>query len=153
MNALDRRERFAKKYSAADGGPKKEMNVMPRRGPGGPGGMMRGGGKPKNTLKTLGRLLAYLSHERKLLISALVAALVYTAASLISSYMLRPVMNLLTEEGKTPSERMFALAIGIALMAFVYAVSIFSQWLQQRLMLAVSQRSLKRMRSDLYRKI
>jgi len=150
MNALDRRERFAKKYEGAEGSGKKEMNVMPRRGP---GGMMRGGAKPKNTLKTLGRLLAYLSHERTVLIGALVAALVYTAASLTSSYMLRPVLNLLTEEGKTPSQRMSSLAIGIALMALVYAVSIFSQWLQQRLMLSVSQRSLKRMRSDLYRKL
>ncbi len=150
MNALDRRERFAKKYEGAEGSGKKEMNVMPRRGP---GGMMRGGSKPKNTLKTLGRLLAYLSHERAVLIGALVAALVYTAASLTSSYMLRPVLNLLTEEGKTPSERLTSLAIGIALMALVYAISIFSQWLQQRLMLSVSQRSLKRMRSDLYRKL
>ena len=150
MSTLDRRARFAAKYSAATDGAKKEINVMGRRGP---GGMMRGGGKPKNTLKTLKRLLAYLSHERKLLIGALVAALVFTAASLTSSYMLRPVLNLLTEEGKTQTERMSSLAIGISLMALVYAISIFSQWLQQRLMLAVSQKSLKRMRSDLYSKI
>ena len=150
MSTLDRRARFAAKYSAAADGAKKEINVMGRRGP---GGMMRGGGKPKNTLKTLARLLAYLSHERKLLIGALVAALVFTAASLTSSYMLRPVLNLLTEEGKTQTERMSSLAIGISLMALVYAISIFSQWLQQRLMLAVSQKSLKRMRSDLYSKI
>ena len=150
MKALDRRERFAAKYAAAQGSAKKEMNVMGRRGP---GGMMSGGAKPKNTFKTLIRLLAYLSHERKLMIGALIAALTFTAASLTSSYMLRPVLNLLTEEGKTPNERMTSLAFGIALMAVVYAVSIFSQWLQQRLMLAVSQRSLKRMRSDLYRKI
>ena len=146
----NRRERFAAKYSSAAGGGKKELNVMGRRGP---GGMMRGGGKPKNAMKTLARLLAYLSHERKLLICALVSALVFTVASLTSSYMLRPVLNLLTEEGKSAGERMGALAVGIALMALVYAISIFSQWLQQRLMLAVSQRSLKRMRSDLYRKI
>ena len=150
MSTLDRRARFAAKYSAAADGAKKEINVMGRRGP---GGMMRGGGKPKNTLKTLARLLAYLSHERKLLIGALVAALTFTAASLTSSYMLRPVLNLLTEEGKTQTERMSSLAIGISLMALVYAISIFSQWLQQRLMLAVSQKSLKRMRSDLYSKI
>ena len=151
MTNNDRRERFLKKYSASQNdGAKKEMNVMPRRGP---GGMMRGGAKPKNALKSLVRLLAYLSHERGLLIAALVSALFFTVASLTSSYMLRPVLNLLTEEGKTPTERMTALAIGIALMALVYAISIFSQWLQQRLMLAVSQRSLKRMRSDLYRKI
>lgn len=150
MDKLDRRERFAKKYSSAGGGQKKELNVMGRRGP---GGMMRGGGKPKHAIKTLLRLLGYLSHERKLLIFALINALVYTVASLTSSYMLRPVLNLLTEEGKTMNERMGALAIGIFLMALVYAISISSQWLQQRVMLAVSQRSLKRMRSDLYKKI
>ena len=146
----NRRERFAAKYSQAAGGPKKELNVMGRRGP---GGMMRGGGKPKNARKTLARLFSYLSHERKLLIAALISALVFTVASLTSSYMLRPVLNLLTEEGKTNSERMGALAIGIALMALVYAISISGQWLQQRLMLAVSQKSLRRMRNDLYRKI
>ena len=145
-----RRERFAAKYSAAGDGSKKEMNVMGRRGP---GGLMRGGAKPKNTIKTLGRLLAYLSHERKLLICALVSALVFTVASLTSSYMLRPVLNTLTEKGRTVAERTSSLAIGIALMAVVYAISIASQWLQQRLMLAVSQRSLKRMRSDLYTKL
>ena len=150
MDKLERRERFAKKYSSAAGGPKKELNVMGRRGP---GGMMRGGGKPKNAFKTLARLLGYLSHERKLLIFALISALVYTVASLISSYMLRPVLNILTEDGKTTSEKMLSLAIGLGVMAVVYAISISSQWLQQRVMLAVSQRSLKRMRSDLYKKI
>ena len=150
MEKLDRRERFAKKYSAAGGEQKKELNVMGRRGP---GGMMRGGGKPKHAMRTLARLLSYLSHERKLLIFALVSALVYTVASLASSYMLRPVLNLLTDEARTPGQRMSALAIGIFLMALVYAISISSQWLQQRVMLAVSQRSLKRMRSDLYKKI
>ena len=67
--------------------------------------------------------------------------------------MLRPVLNVLVDESKTPSERMVSLALGIALMATVYAIAIFSQWLQQRLMLEVSQKSLRRMRSDLYRKL
>ena len=150
MSNLTRRERYEAKYSSAADNNTKQMNVMGRRGP---GGMMRGGGKPKNLFKTLGRLLSYLSHERKLLIGALVAALVFTVASLVSSYMLRPVLNVLTDESETPARRIALLAIGIALMAAVYAVSIFSQWLQQRLMLEVSQRSLKRMRSDLYKKI
>lgn len=38
-------------------------------------------------------------------------------------------------------------------MAAIYAIAIFSQWLQHRLMLNVSQRSLKKMRSDLYEKV
>ena len=150
MSTMTRKERYAQKYSSASESNQKQINVMGRRGP---GGMMRGGGKPKNLFKTLARLLAYLSHERKMLIGALVAALVFTAANLVSSYMLRPVLNVLVDESKTPSERMVSLAIGIALMATVYAIAIFSQWLQQRLMLEVSQKSLRRMRSDLYRKL
>ena len=150
MTNMERRARYAAKYSSAQDNGKKQMNVMGRRGP---GGMMHAGGKPKNLFKTLKRLLAYLSHERKFLIGALAAALIFTVASLVSSYMLRPVMNVLTDSSKTPEERLTSLAIGIALMATVYAISIFSQWLQQRLMLEVSQRSLKRMRSDLYKKI
>ena len=145
-----RRERYAAKYASVSDNNRKQLNLMGGRGP---GGMMRGGGKPKNLFKTLGRLLAYLSHERKMLICALVAAMIFTASSLVSSYMLRPVLNVLVDEAKTPTERMTSLLLGLSLMAMVYAVSIFSQWLQQRLMLEVSQRSLRRMRSDLYRKI
>ena len=150
MDKLTRRERLAAKYTSQGGAEKKELSVMGRRGP---GGMMRGGGKPKHAFRTLKRLLGYLSHERKLLIFALVSALVFTVASLASSYMLRPILNILTDGSKTPSERITALAIGLLLLALVYAISISSQWLQQRVMLAVSQRSLKRMRSDLYKKI
>ena len=150
MSDMTRRERYAAKYSSVADNNKKQLNLMGGRGP---GGMMRGGGKPKNLFKTLGRLLAYLSHERKMLVCALVAAMIFTASSLVSSYMLRPVLNVLVDETKTPAERMTSLLLGISLMAVVYAVSIFSQWLQQRLMLEVSQRSLRRMRGDLYRKI
>ena len=150
MSDMTRRERYAAKYSSVADNNKKQLNLMGGRGP---GGMMRGGGKPKNLFKTLGRLLAYLSHERKMLVCALVAAMIFTASSLVSSYMLRPVLNVLVDETKTPAERMTSLLLGISLMAVVYAVFIFSQWLQQRLMLEVSQRSLRRMRGDLYRKI
>ena len=82
MSTMTRKERYAQKYSSASESNQKQINVMGRRGP---GGMMRGGGKPKNLFKTLARLLAYLSHERKMLIGALAAALVFTAANLVSS--------------------------------------------------------------------
>ena len=62
MSDMTRRERYAAKYSSVADNNKKQLNLMGGRGP---GGMMRGGGKPKNLFKTLGRLLAYLSHERK----------------------------------------------------------------------------------------
>ena len=88
MDAKTRSERFAAKYSQQSEGGRKEMNVMGRRGPGGHPGM---GGKPKNAMKSLKRLLAYLTHEKGLLVAALACSMLYTVASLVSSYMLRPV--------------------------------------------------------------
>lgn len=152
-----RARRFAEKYgaaSAAGGGAKPQMNVMFRRpgGPGGAAGAMQGS-KPKNALKTLARLLRYLSHERRMLILALVTSFVYTIATLVSSYLLRPVINTLAESGISWGEKVATLAIGLSAMAVLYAVSVGGQYLSQRIMLSVSQRSLYRLRRDLYAKL
>ncbi len=156
-NREDRYARLQKKYSGsrAGDGQKKEMQVM-GRGPGGPRGGMHAKGKPKHLGKTILRMLQYLSHEKALLIGALICAAVFTLSSLAASYMLRPIMNrfIYFDPNETDlSGRLWGLAGGIGVMAIVYGVSVLSQWLQQRLMLAVSQRSLKRMRGELYNKL
>ena len=147
----NKQERLRTKYDAATDKKSGGMNVMGRPGP---GRMMAGGGKPKSVIKTLGRLLSYLSHERKILIIALICALLHTVASLASGYMLKPIMNKYLEDSPLSYlQKTRGLAIGVALMAGVYAVAIVCQYLQQRLMLAVSQRSLMRMRGELYKKL
>lgn len=150
-----KKERLMKKYSeySADKG-KKEMNLMRGRGPMGRG--MEKGGKPKNALKTIAKLLKYISSERVLFIIALICALLHTISTLAASYVLRPVMNTFLYYDPTQtdlSRRLRGLAVGIAVMAVIYAVSVITHWLQQRIMLTVSQRSLKHMRTDLYNKI
>lgn len=157
MDAI-KQSRLEAKYGnvkQAQGG-KKEMNMG--RGPGGPGG--RGGmmaqGKPKNTAKSFFRLLRYLASEKKLIIIALVCAIINTVSTLAASYMLRPIMNsFLYHDEANPdiTDRLVGLAWGIAVMAAVYGVSVLTQWLQQRIMLAVSQRSLKKLRGELYKKL
>lgn len=157
MDAI-KQSRLEAKYGnvkQAQGG-KKEMNMG--RGPGGPGG--RGGmmaqGKPKNTAKSFFRLLRYLASEKKLIIIALVCAIINTVSTLAASYMLRPIMNnFLYHDEANPdiTDRLVGLAGGIAVMAAVYGVSVLTQWLQQRIMLAVSQRSLKKLRGELYKKL
>lgn len=156
-NQQDRYARLQKKYSGGKSGEgqKKEMQVM-GRGPGGPRGGMHAKGKPKHLGKTILRMLRYLSHEKALLIGALCCATLFTLSSLAASYMLRPIMNrfIYFDPNETDlSGRLLGLAGGIGVMAIVYGVSVLSQWLQQRLMLAVSQRSLKRMRGELYNKL
>lgn len=153
-----KRERLMKKYGdyTPTAAPTGGMTVGPRGG----GAMMKGAmgksGKPKHTWQTLGKLLRYLSREKRLFFTALFSAVIHTVSTLAASYMLRPVMNrfLYYDPADTDlTARLSALAVGIAGMAAVYGVSIFTQWLQQRLMLTVSQRALHQMRKDLYGKL
>ena len=150
-------KRLEKKYSGFSSGTQKKVHMGPGggRGPMAHAAMGRHG-KPKNALKTIIKLLKYLSGQRTLLICALICAAVHTAASLTSSYMLRPIMNKFLYYDATETDltaRLTGLSGGIILMAAVYITSVISMWGQQRLMLSVSQKSLKQMRSDLYNKL
>lgn len=150
-------QRLEKKYSSFPSSPqKRQMNVAPGRGGAMAHGAMASRGTPKNAIKTVGKLLGYLSEQRGLLICALICAVLATLSSLASSYLLRPIMNkFLYHDSAEPdlSTRLAGLAAGIGVMAIVYIISIVSMWAQQRLMLTVSQRSLEKMRSDLYNKL
>lgn len=143
--------RYSSSSSAKSGG--KEMDVAGR---GGRENAMRAGGKPKNLRKTVSRLLKFLSKQRLMLATALFCSVVQTVASLAASYLLRPIMNeFLYYDAAKPdiTDRLTGLAKGVAVMAAVYAVAVLTQWLQQRLMLSVSQRTLKLMRNELYSKL
>ncbi|MDO5422431.1 MAG: ABC transporter ATP-binding protein [Eubacteriales bacterium] len=150
----ERAKRLQKKYGyASAGGQKKEMNLG--RGPG-RGRAMGAQGKPKDTKGTILRLMKYLGQERKLIVCAVIAVLVYTASSLTASYMLRPVINRFIYYDPAESDlsgRIAGLAQALLVLAAVYAAAVFSQWLQQRIMLQVSQKSLLRMRKELFDKL
>lgn len=145
-------ERLAEKYSSSkvQGSRKKEMNIMGR---GNRDSAMSAKEKPKNLKGTVLRMLKYLSHEKGYLAVAVICAVICTMTTLAASYMLRPIMNhFLYYDAADPNltGRLKGLAFWIAIMAVVYGVSVLTQWLQQRVMLSVSQRSLKRMRTELY---
>lgn len=143
--------RLQKKYAgsaAAAGQQKKEMNVG-RRGP----GSMAAHGKPKNAGGTFLRLVKYLSQEKGRIALAAVMTLLYSVSSLASSYMLRPIINRfinLVSDGEELAAQIAGFAAALGILAFVYGVSVLTQWLQQRIMLSVSQRSLRRMRRELF---
>ena len=111
-------QRLEKKYSGFSPKPGKAPQMNPAPGRGGPmaNAAMGRNGKPKNTLKTIIKLLNYLSGQRTLLICALICAAVHTIASLTSSYMLRPIMNkfLYYDAAQTDiTQRLAGLAVGI----------------------------------------
>lgn len=117
---------------------------------------MGASGKPKDLKNAIVRLIKYLSHEKVLIAAALICSLIYTVSSLAASYLLRPIINkfIYFDEADTDlSARLLGLAIWLIILAVIYGISILAQWLQQRLMLLASQRTLVRMRSELFAKL
>ena len=141
----------------------------PAGGPsmGGPGHGLGGrharamGGKPKETKQTIKRLLGYLGKDKKHVIIALVCVVISSLSTLAGSYMLSPIINGITETydkaskaagdaGVIINEGLKTLGLGILLMLAIYGIGVISMYLQQRIMIGVSQRALKTLRKDLF---
>ena len=90
-------------------------------GPHGPGGRGRGrgvgGGKPKNTGKTVRRLGGYLKGHIPKIVLVLVCMLISTAASLVGSYMLAPIINNIAGVATQPKDGAAAVAADKAIRA------------------------------------
>lgn len=154
MNKESRYERLVRKYQGTGTKTRKsEMRIT-----GGPDRekAMRVSGKPKNMKKTIARLAEYLTQDRKLLVIAVLCTILNAVTALAGSYLLRPIINAFIYYD--PSEtnlqaRMNGLLGALLVLGTVYLVGVVTQWLQQRLMLKVSQNSLKYLRKDLYGKL
>ena len=123
-------------------------------GPGGPpahGGKQ--GGKPANAYAVIRRLLAYLGRDKVKLPLVFACVLISTLTGLAGSYILRPVINNLVYTDRTAEEKLKNLALGIIVMAGIYLVGIICTYLQQRIMVGVSQNALVKIRKDLFSKI
>lgn len=146
------------------GKPNKPAGGPPMGGPGhGPGGRHARamGGKPKETKQTIKRLLGYLGKDKKHVIIALVCVVISSLSTLAGSYMLSPIINGITETydkaskaagdaGVIIDEGLKTLGLGILLMLAIYGIGVISMYLQQRIMIGVSQRALKTLRKDLF---
>ncbi len=132
--------------AAGPGGPK-GPGPGPGRGRGGRGGMPVK--KPKNVKKTMGRLFAYISHEKLKLFVVVLCVIGGTFANLAGSYMLRPIINGLT----SPEGSAALLLKGILTMAVIYLTGVAAQYLQQRIMIGISQNAICKLRNDLFGKM
>ncbi len=104
--------------------------------------------KPKNTSKTIKRLLGYLQSDRNRMIFVFLCVLVNTVLTLIASYMLRPIINNLTD-GKGVT----ILVQNISFMVACYAIALVCNFLQIRLMVDISQKALERLRTEMFEKM
>lgn len=151
----ERAKRLREKYSGIKNTSEKRAFSL-----GGPGGRNRGGlghtGKPKDAKKTILELLKYIGKERFLFVLALLCALLFAVGNLAAGYMIRPLINRFIYYDPASSDisaRVKGLFGGLVALALVYVFTVLCQWLQQRLMLTVSQRSLKRLRQELFDKL
>lgn len=130
--------------------PGKKAAGMPKGpGPGGRQAAGMAGGKPKEIKKTLGRLLSYIAKDKWKLIIVFLCVVGGTIANLAGSYMLRPIINGLTD----PAKGIDSLLKGILTMICIYLVGILAQYLQQRIMIEVSQGAIQKLRNDLFEKL
>lgn len=109
--------------------------------------------KPKNTKATAKRLFSYLEQEKHKIAAAFVCVLGSSASTLCGSYLLRPIINGLIDSTKTSQQKITSLMAGLALMAVVYVLGVGATYLQGRIMISVSQGTLKRIREHLFRKV
>lgn len=144
-------------------GAKKPQGGSPMMGRHGPGRHGRGmmGGKPKNTKQAVSRLLSYVGKDKVKVIAALICAIISSATMIAGSYLLSPVIDDVADTFQSLSadparadeliqEGLAALLTGIMCMAAVYASGIVTTYLQQRIMIGVSQRALRTIRKELF---
>ncbi len=123
----------------------------PPAGGKGPGGK-RGFEKPLNAKKTFSRLLGYLVKNKLILVLIGVLVLLSSGAGVAGTFMLKPIVNILSEAVKSGSaDGVLAMIVPkIVTMGVIFAVGALSQYVYARLMLNLSQSTLNTIRRDLF---
>ena len=123
--------------------------------------MQMRGGKPKNSSATIKRIISYISKDKYLVLLAFLCVIIFSVTSVIGSYMLKPIMDRIAEcaadiaasSGDVSakiSDAVTELLMMLLVMAAIYGASIIANYLQMRIMIGVSQRTLIRIRKDLF---
>jgi ATP-binding cassette subfamily B protein len=126
-----------------------------RRGPGGPMGARMNAEKPKNTRKTLGRLLSYIGRSKITLILLLAIMVFVTVAELAGPFFQARAIDSISidpETGKLTVDRAQMLS-SLSFMGVLCAVAATLTLVQSLLSASLSQRTVYTMRNDLFRKI
>ncbi|EKQ57506.1 MULTISPECIES: ABC transporter ATP-binding protein [unclassified Clostridium] len=120
------------------------------RGPGGPRGHAK---VSKDSLKTLKRLLAYVLKEYKVLfIIVLVTIIISSLANVIGTLFLRNLIDdyiapLLKASGAPDFGPLLKMIITLAT---IYLVGVLATYIYSRIMIIISQGSLKKIRDDMF---
>ena len=108
----------------------------------------KGGPKPANMMKTLGRLFSYLMKYKFSLLLVLLFILVSAFALISSSYFLKPIVNDYIIPGDFSG-----LAKMLGVLIVIYIAGALSSFGYSRIMIHVAQRTVKDIRNDLFSKM
>lgn len=103
---------------------------------------------PRAAGKTLRRLVSYLACDRSLLIVIFCMIVIGIAADLTGSYLLRPIIN----DYILPGD-LRGLVRMLTMLGRVYLAGVAAVWIRSYLLNRIAQRTVHRMRSELFEKM
>ena len=109
--------------------------------------------KAQTPVRTLLRLFRYFKHCRLILISAVASIIVYSVATIASSYLMRPLVDLL-ESTVLPHSEVYAKYLALLIgLAGLYLLSAVTNYLLNPLMLECSTVIMRELRTELFAKM
>ena len=118
----------------------------PAKRPGGPHG--HGFQRPRNLRGTMTRLVGYIAQYKLLLILVAFCLVISSLASVASSYLIKPIINDYIIPGDFPG-----LLRMVALMFGCFALSALCSYTYARIMVRISQKTVAKLRQDLFDKL
>ncbi len=116
---------------------------------GGPNGKMKAM-KPKNTMKTIKRLLSYVAKSKGLIPLVIIMVLISSGANVAGTAFLSPIIDEIGNLLNTGSSDLTSVIKYLVILGAIYVCGAIAQYLQQRIMLNVSQNTLNVLRKDLF---
>ncbi|MBE7022102.1 MAG: ABC transporter ATP-binding protein [Ruminococcaceae bacterium] len=107
--------------------------------------------KPKDAKKTLRRILSYMGKFKWQLSVVIVCIILSASANVAGNYLLKPVINdyIVPFIGQKDVDLSGFIRM-LSMMAGIYLAGAFSTYLYQRMMLSISTKTLKNVRTDLF---
>lgn len=110
------------------------------------------GKRAKSPMKSLLRLIEYTISENKIsAVLVIVFVILSSAANIVSISKLAPIASELMENGK--SADMSYIYFNIATMAVIYLIGALASFLYARIMVYITQGTLKKLRNDMFEKM
>lgn len=111
-------------------------------------GAKKGSSKPKNIKKTLVRFFKYISKYNLMLLGVFIFIIISSGSMIAGSYFLKPIINNYIIPGDFSG-----LLKMLVLLGFIYLIGALSSLAYGRIMIHISQNTIKDIRSDLFNKM